>query len=414
MPNFHRVVVVVAVLFCVSLPFSAGAAASSSSSSNVIVVDPTAKSNSNFNLQTTLAGALQNIKSQKYLKKNNATITLSSNCLNTTQYLTTNNSEIDGSKKYQLTIQYVSPYSPVAQASDCSQLPTVVVIGPNSQLQFSTLSSLTLQGLNIQYSADLSITSSIYEVNQVIFSNVCFNNSEPTQTLPSGYQGTYFGINLVNNCTINNMVFLSDAIKYVSFLDVQQLTFANLTYIILPWTNLTYNAPLTSDTDTYTNTSISMSSVRYVCNPSSNIMNYLILFADFETFTLTNMTFTNCNFVPLADVATSLIAIQCVTSVIIDGVNATNVTLETNAFSGTGAGTSAVSLLDIRNALTIQLSNFILSNVSFGTSFLGMYDDTCNVTSTADIAINEWIISDSNITDSANLIQAYCSIFTQI
>ena len=405
MTHFNRVVVV-AVLFCALLPFSARAYYE-------IVIDPTAENDNDFYLQTTLAGALQSIMSGSYLYYYDWVITLSDNCVNTTQYFTTDNSEIYGSGSYYLTIQYISPYSAVAQASDCSQLPTVV-IGPNSQLQFSIVGSLILQGLNIQYSGDPSLYSYIYEINQVIFSNICFNNSEPTEALPSGYVYTYFEIDYIYNFTINNMVFLSDAIKYLWFTDVQNLTIANLTHVILPWTTLNYYAPFYSSTYSYTNTAISMSSVQYVCNPSSDIMNYLMVLTYFETLTLTDVTFVNCNFIPSEYDATSLVVFRCGTSVTIDGVNATNVTIQTSASSSTSVGTSAVSLFDIRSAQTIQLSNFILSNVSVGTSFLGIYDDTCTLSSAANIAIEGWIITESKSFNSANFIQLLFSYYSYI
>ena len=386
--KLKRILSIITICFCSLFP--------TASSLFEFIVDPT-----NETQYPSLQLALLEIYENGYLWYDDCIITLSSTCEGTDQYFPA--VQIIGYSS--LTIQYSSSDSPVSQLSDCSLLPKLV-IGNGNPLDVVLLSALTFNGLNIQYAGDQNFPSQIYLVLQVTFSNICFNNSEPSQSLPNDYQGVRFYVAPQFEVTITNMIFLNDGFKTFVLLNMQQLTIMNLTLVQLPWAiSSEYPIIITNlaSPDDSLNSMIEISNLSIICDPTSTVIPYWFYINNFGSASITNLSFSGCSSQTLASAPLYIFFITCGSFLTIDGLIVANSEQNIPFYA---------TMMLISNINTTNLSNFQISNVISNSNlfiitdqFICKFGDT--IVYSTNITLENWVVSNSQFYSHATPIAGY-------
>ena len=371
--KFGRLIAIFCLSFC--LPFTA---------SYEFIVDPTSSSPNEFR-------SLEEAFSQVgwYLYYLEVTFTLASSCAGTTQTLG-DDPILFG--YYPFTIKF-EENPPLSQESDCFLLPRLA-FGPGTTLYAQSLPKMTLQGVNIQFIADPAYTSLIYEVNEVEFTNVCFNNSEPSRSLPEGYMGYDFYIYQASKFTVTNMIFLNDGYKRFFIYNTKETLITNLVFIQLPWAKQTSNNPMTYYNVAFPDSTINITSFSIMCDPTSDLAPNLVWIRGFGTATISDMSISECNLQRSSLNKPFLFNIQCGKHLSINGLSIRNIKHRIPFIA---------TLIIIEKILSVKLSNIDISNVVTDAVFLKIADHCVTAlcycdfdqSSTVSVEVTNWKITHS-------------------
>ena len=356
------------------------------------LVDPLTENPSFYEVYS-LRTAISNMMNLNYLYFEDVRIFLSPSCIGTVQSM--GNREVMGLGS--LTIQYTGTYPPISQESDCFLLPQLV-LEPGDQLSILFLSSFTLQGVNLQYGGDPSSISLVYYVENVVFSNVCFNNSEPSHTLPSSYTGKNFYVWGPTLCSITNMIFFNDGYKQLGLVNVQNLIINELAVVQLPWATQTVSSPIFIIHQESPNSFLSISSLTITCDSTSNLAPNLLFIRDFGTAYISNVRITGCDLQHSPLMEPSFFRVWCGTFLSINGLSASNLQY---------GNLTLADLFGLKKIGTVEVSNVNISDVTLN-PVLFQISDICDcifrTSSVMKITLTNWQVSNSQFVARSKMI----------
>ena len=370
------------VLFLIGFPFAIGLD---------LIVDADIQSVNGTSYPSLSQAISALIQPDGSLRDTTNTITLKVSCLNVSQYFTSDS--IIGTGIESLLIKYEGTPETVDLSATCSQLPTVV-ISSSYKINFQYMQNVTFVGLNIQYIASPTLSQILHSSN-VIFSNFCFNNSEPdypslTSKPPSNYYIT-FNFKNVTNFTMTNGVYLIDALKTVSLTSVSQIKIHAIVYEFLSTTHASSQYALFADNPTYFDTNASITQIRFRCPPEPVMMPIVYRFLNINSGTMSGVSMSDCNFNQVITSYQRLMSVNGVKSFHMDNVSVFNISYARYYSQYFAVFTSVMNLtisnLEAEN-VTVPLPYYFIHS-----QFIQINDGTYGTAYPMNISLINWTIS---------------------
>lgn len=257
-------------------------------------------------------------------------ITLQPSCASKT--LATSNATLFGlSTGGSLSITFPTLSTTVSKFTDCSQLP---IISITSLLRLSNLTSLSISGVAIQFSAT-SNTNQLFNISNVSFSNFCFNNTEPslgsTGTLSSSLVRTFY-FSQISSLSMSNGVYTYDSFKTLSVSGSTQIDLISMNYYVLATTRDLNNQGLSISATT----AVTVSSMAVTCEAGSIKMPFLISASTVTSMSVAGLQVSDCNFSQPISYTQNLIYYTSVLNVAMQQVLINNTSIGTSTQSGVG------------------------------------------------------------------------------
>ena len=186
-------------------------------------------SSPNFPMYPSLSEALNALLTGQNLTEEINTITLLDSCLTVPQYFPGTKIGPVGTNGGTINIVYPIPASSAINTQDaCANLPELVLAN-NSFIDLEYLTSFSISGINILFNGAENLNS-IFAVETVTFSNLCFNNSELAPTLLAP-KYNYFSMSTITTFSMTNGIYLFDEYKKLLISKTTQVTIDSFTII---------------------------------------------------------------------------------------------------------------------------------------------------------------------------------------
>lgn len=376
--------------------------------------------NQHGNIYPTLAQAFSALAVGGLLIDSSNTITLKASCLGKNQYFpgfnkNSANPQIHGVNSGTVSssvnsggsihIRYENSPQSVNDKSICSQLPTLV-LSDDSYFSLQNLDSVSITGLSIHYLADTNINR-ISNVKTLTFSNFCFNNTEPSNSLSNSSLNSFM-ISNVSKLSMTNGIYNYDSFKQVSITKVSETILDNIIFFTLSSSaDRTYSA-LNITADSSFAASLDVTNLKIICEPGKLVMPFYISTSEIDNVSISSMDITGCNFNGKGTNKQAAIFIargknlnvQAVTlQDLISGLNSYQ-----SIFSVTSVEQSTFSDFKLLNITMINMADFSSQIVLFSDVFIG-YDYPMFG------KFSGWSIANSNISSSTNIIHCYFGLF---
>ena len=227
---------------------------------------------------------------------NENTIVLKASCIGKTHHFPRLSENIASKISNESGLQIIFENAPQSIDNEdiCKQLPTLELAN-NACIALSNLRSFAIIGLNIHFTGD-TCRNIITNVASLAFSNFCFNNSEPSNSLAPG---KHFSFELINTTTLlmTNGIYLYDAAKQITINHAMQAMFVNITLLALATMIDSGNSAFSiANHGSLQTTTLTVRNFQVICEPATLVMPNSIWTSDVDEVSISDMTISNCDF----------------------------------------------------------------------------------------------------------------------